>query len=98
MKIYCIALVLAAVVFGGCAQVPQLPEPERISPQKKISVPSAQAGIRNSPQKTVSVPSVWLAETVHEFKPVPDGIIVSHDFVIKNTGDAVLTLSKISAG
>ncbi|MEZ4526606.1 MAG: hypothetical protein R2941_11860 [Desulfobacterales bacterium] len=96
MKIYCVAFALA--VFAGCAQAPQLSEQKRISPHKKISAPSAQAGIRNFPQRKVRVPSLWLAERVHEFRPVPDGTIVRHDFVIKNIGDTVLILSKISAG
>lgn len=100
MKIQCIAVLFIMLIYMGCAQAPRISEQERISPQKRTSAQSdpAAGGERNSPQKSASVPVGYLPETVHEFKAVPDGTVVSHDFVIKNTGDAVLTLSRISAG
>ena len=98
MKRYCFALLFTILIWMGCAQAPQISEQEEISLQKKTLLQSAQAAVRNSSQKEVTVPAAFVSETVHEFKAVPDGTPVSHDFVIKNTGGAVLTLSKISAG
>ncbi|MGE0086169.1 MAG: hypothetical protein AB7S75_17315 [Desulfococcaceae bacterium] len=98
MKIYCFALLFTMLILIGCAQSPQVSEQKRISPQKRISVPSNWDRQRNFPQKTQSLPSAFVPETVYKFKSVSAGTIVSHDFVIKNTGTSVLTLSRISAG
>lgn len=39
-----------------------------------------------------------ISDNVFEFKPVLDGAEVIHDFVIKNTGNAVLEIEKIETG
>jgi len=99
MKIQCAALFfLLFFIWTGCAQVPQMAEQKKISPQKRTSVPSDSDRQRNARQKNLSLPAVFVPETVYKFKTVPAGTIVSHDFVIKNTGSEVLTLSRISAG
>ncbi len=85
MKIYCFAILFIMYICMGCVQAPRLSDPA-----------SDTAG--NSSLKEDSLPSVSVSENIHEFSPVPDGTIVSYDFVIKNTGTAVLTLSRISAG
>jgi hypothetical protein len=49
----------------------------------------------------ISVP-VWagpravITELVFEFKNVPEGQKVSHEYVIKNNGDALLKIVKVS--
>jgi hypothetical protein len=47
---------------------------------------------------SAGLPAVQVSETEHEFEAVPDGTVVSHDFVIQNTGSSDLILSRISAG
>jgi hypothetical protein len=39
-----------------------------------------------------------VSDNVFEFKPVLDGAEVIHDFVIQNTGNAVLEIEKIETG
>jgi hypothetical protein len=43
-------------------------------------------------------PEVFLPENVFEFQAVPDGIPVTHQFILHNRGDAPLTILEIKSG
>jgi hypothetical protein len=36
-----------------------------------------------------------VTESIYLFEPVPEGVHVSHDFILKNTGDARLIVEKV---
>jgi len=38
---------------------------------------------------------IEIAEPVFSFEPVPEGVHVEHTFIVKNTGDALLTIEKV---
>jgi hypothetical protein len=40
-------------------------------------------------------PKLVMEKTQHSFEPVVDGTKVSHDFVVRNEGDAVLKILKV---
>jgi len=46
---------------------------------------------------TDAVPRAVVDTPSYDFAQVIDGTIVTHDFVIKNQGDAPLTIGKISS-
>jgi hypothetical protein len=37
-----------------------------------------------------------IANPVFTFDPVPEGVHIDHTFIVKNTGDTVLTIEKVS--
>ncbi len=37
-----------------------------------------------------------IANPVHTFDPVPEGVHIDHTFIVKNTGDTVLRIEKVS--
>jgi hypothetical protein len=43
-------------------------------------------------------PSVAVLEPVYEFDEVVDGSQVIHDFIVRNTGDAPLDITKVKPG
>ena len=45
-----------------------------------------------------STATAFFPQTRHEFLPVLDGAKVIHDFVIKNTGTAMLKVERVKTG
>jgi len=43
-------------------------------------------------------PRAVLEKSVYEFSSVVEGMVVEHDFILKNTGSATLEIVKLSAG
>ncbi len=43
-------------------------------------------------------PGAMIPEKSFTFEPVVDGSKITHDFLIKNTGDGVLKISKVKTG
>jgi hypothetical protein len=43
-------------------------------------------------------PKLVIDETAHSFDPVLDGTMVTHDFVVRNEGEAVLNIQKVKTG
>ncbi len=43
-------------------------------------------------------PVVFWAEKNYEFKEIPEGTPVVHDFILKNTGNAPLHIEKVLTG
>ena len=43
-------------------------------------------------------PKAYLPESVFEFKPVPEGVEVVHEFVVHNRGDEPLAILKVKSG
>ncbi len=58
-----------------------------------VSTPCAFAETTATP-----VPKAVLPESVHVFEPVVEGMLVSHDFILENRGDAPLIIESIKAG
>lgn len=48
------------------------------------------------PIQVLANPKAVVDNPVFEFDPVPEGLLVSSDFTIKNKGTAVLVLEKVS--
>ena len=46
----------------------------------------------------VGKPVVILPEMTFEFEPVVDGMEITHDFAIKNTGDGPLAIQRVKTG
>ena len=46
----------------------------------------------------MATPQVALPEAKYEFAPVVDGSIVSHDYLVKNTGDGPLDITQVKTG
>ena len=45
-----------------------------------------------------TAPTAVLAEQIFAFKPVVEGTIVTHDFILQNRGTAQLVVGKIDTG
>jgi hypothetical protein len=43
-------------------------------------------------------PKLVIGETAYSFDPVVDGTLVTHDFVVRNEGEAVLNIQKVKTG
>ena len=43
-------------------------------------------------------PAIELPELSHEFEQVVDGTQVTHDFIIRNTGNGPLTINEVKTG
>ncbi len=43
-------------------------------------------------------PQAVLPERIHVFEPVVEGTLVSHDFILRNQGDAPLIIESIKSG
>jgi hypothetical protein len=43
-------------------------------------------------------PKLVIEPTAYSFDPVVDGTKVTHDFVVRNEGDAVLNIHKVKTG
>ena len=43
-------------------------------------------------------PKAVLTERIYEFEPVVEGMLVSHNFILQNKGDAPLIIEKIKPG
>ena len=48
------------------------------------------------PYTGIAKPKTEIADPVFTFEPVPEGVHVSHTFIVKNTGDTVLTIEKVN--
>ncbi len=51
-----------------------------------------------SAAEAVENPGAVVPELKYEFDPVVDGIEITHDYVIKNTGNGPLTIHKVKTG
>ncbi len=45
-----------------------------------------------------SVPKAVVPEFSYNFRPVPEGAKIAHEFVIKNKGDAPLHIQRVKTG
>ncbi|MEE4358113.1 MAG: hypothetical protein V2I97_16705 [Desulfococcaceae bacterium] len=53
---------------------------------------------RYVPEKISSPPALSVARQHYEFEPLREGDVVSHDFLVKNTGGRDLILRRVSEG
>jgi hypothetical protein len=44
------------------------------------------------------MPKLVMEETAYSFDPVVDGTKITHDFKVRNEGDAVLNINKVKTG
>ncbi len=47
------------------------------------------------PCEVIAQQKAEIANPVFSFDPVPEGVHVSHTFIVKNTGNALLTIEKV---
>jgi len=47
------------------------------------------------PYNALAVQKVEVVNSVFTFDPVPEGVHVSHEFIIKNTGDVMLNILSV---
>lgn len=78
-------IVLAFLIPGG-ASAGDAP------PAKSADTPSAQA------QAPREGPVIEIAEPTYDFGEAMEDAEISHDFIVKNTGKAVLQIEKVSPG
>jgi hypothetical protein len=78
-------LVWGVAVSGSCQAQPS----RRSAPRSEASPPAVVA---------TGGPRLAIVETVFDFGEVAEGAVVSHDFVIKNTGTAVLDIQEVRPG
>ena len=57
-----------------------------------LSLAYAETPVQNK------APKILFPESTHEFETVLDGAEVTHDFVVKNEGDAPLEIQKVRTG
>lgn len=48
--------------------------------------------------QSVQTPSAFVPNSRYTFSPVLDGTEITHDFVIQNKGDALLSIEKVRTG
>jgi hypothetical protein len=48
------------------------------------------------PYMGVAQQKAEIANPVYTFDPVPDGVYIDHTFIVKNTGDTLLRIEKVS--
>jgi len=56
---------------------------------------AATAGSTTASGQAAEKPVAFFPETTFNFSPVLEGTEVSHDFVVRNTGSAVLEISRV---
>lgn len=62
----------------------------------KIALLMFFLGLLICPYTGMAGSKIEIYEPVFQFDPVPEGVLVSHSFVIKNTGDALLRIEKVT--
>jgi hypothetical protein len=51
-----------------------------------------------APETARGAPAISIPETSHDFGEIGEGTPVSHDFLVKNTGNATLEIQKVQPG
>jgi hypothetical protein len=59
------------------------------------SPPATTTDSAAASDQTTEKPVAFFPETTFNFPPVLEGAEVSHDFVVRNTGSAVLEISRV---
>ena len=62
-----------------------------------VSGASGQA-VEQTTAEAGGTPVVIMPERTYKFKPVVDGTTITHDFLIKNTGDGPLAIERVKTG
>ncbi len=47
------------------------------------------------PLQSMAQPKIIIDAPVFTFKPVPEGVLIPHEFIIKNSGDTLLTITNV---
>ncbi len=63
--------------------------------KKKILLTAVLIFILVFPYTGIAKPRTEIVDPVFTFEPVPEGVHVSNTFIVKNTGDTVLTIEKV---
>jgi len=59
---------------------------------------AAALGLGTAAAASGGAPAIHVPQPRHEFAPVPEGVEVTHDFVIQNRGSAELEIKSIETG
>ncbi|MCP3876058.1 MAG: DUF1573 domain-containing protein [Desulfobacteraceae bacterium] len=63
--------------------------------KKKIIVFAVFFALFFLPSQGVAKQQVWIDNPVFKFELIPEGVKVPHAFIIKNTGDTLLTITNV---
>ena len=63
---------------------------------KTINIIIAVAWVLFAGQSAWAAPKAMVPKKIHEFEKVPEGTKINHTYVIKNQGDSVLNVLKVS--
>ena len=80
---FCIAALFAALCWPNSGFTAQSPTGKTLHPGNVLLASAQEA------------PHMLLSETIFDFKEVLEGSVVSHDFIVWNTGNAVLRIDQV---
>ncbi len=63
-----------------------------------VCIVSFDSGAFGASKQTLPSPAAFVPESRYTFPTVIDGTKVTHDFIIKNKGDAPLAIEKVKTG
>jgi hypothetical protein len=87
------------IVIGLLLSAPFFVGAQESDPQKPAPETEAQAEAKPAPtEEKAKGPSAQLVETLFEFEPVAEGVEVTHDYLVRNTGTEPLDIEKVKTG
>ena len=63
-----------------------------------VSIGAEDEFVKSPASGPVRLPEAVLAKAKHEFATVVEGTVVTHDFVLRNKGAALLEIKKVRTG
>lgn len=84
-------LCLVILAWCFCLSLAHAAGPAASAPQPKQAAPAVPA----APQ---AAPAIQIPEATHDFGEALEGIEVTHDFKVKNTGKAELVIEQVRPG
>jgi len=63
--------------------------------KNKIIIAAMVLAVFCLPHTGMAQPKVIIEEAVFQFEMVPEGVLVPHEFIIKNTGDTTLHIQDV---
>ncbi len=88
MKLRILAVAAAALILGAAAATTYAADPST----------SGEAAVKAAETVDPAAPKAQFPERGFIFEPVVDGASVTHDFVVKNTGDGPLAIRNVKTG
>ncbi len=87
------------ILIGLLLSAPFFVEAKETDTQKAAAETEAQTEAKPAPgDEKAKGPSAQLMETLFEFDPVAEGVEVTHDYKVRNTGTEPLDIEKVKTG